>query len=72
MAISPITFAVATPIRAVDKVERVRRRSKAEIEADADTSKGSSVISRTRAALTPEEMASDAIQEALQNIRLGG
>jgi len=71
MAISPITFAVAAPIRAVDKVERVRR-SKAEIEADADTSKGSSVISRTRAALTPEEMASDAIQEALQNIRLGG
>ena len=72
MAISPITFAVAAPIRAVDKVERVRRRSKAEIEADADTSKGSSVISHTRAALTPEEMASDAIQEALQNIRLGG
>lgn len=72
MAISPITFAVAAPIRAVEKVERIRRRSKAEIKADADESSGSPFVSRTRAALTPEEMASDSTQEALQNIRLGG
>ena len=72
MAISPITFAVAAPIRAVEKVERVRRRSKAEIEVDAEASKGFAAIARTRAPLTPEEMASDAIQEALHNIRLGG
>lgn len=73
MAISPLSFALAAPVPGVERLERVKRRNKAEAKMAASDVDGSSLPrSYTRAPLSPEELASDATQEALQNIRLGG
>ena len=73
MAISPINFFMSAPVKSVAAVERVKRRTKAETKAIADSvGVSSAYFNPTRAAQSPEERASDSTQEALQNIRLGG
>ena len=72
MALPPIGFLTAAPIRAAQAVERGRRRSKAEIKEDEAMNAVVQQFEPTYAATTPEEFASDATREALQKIKFGG
>jgi len=71
MTIAPVNFITAEPIRAVDPAERVKRR-RADETKSGGSGRGGLWLEPIRAALQPEEMASDATQAALQSIRLGG
>jgi hypothetical protein len=72
MTISPVSFVASPPIRAIERVERVKRRAKSKWD-DEETE----ILSESRAepmfaASSPEEVASDATRDGLLKIRLGG
>ncbi len=71
MTIAPVNFLTASPVRAADPAERVKRRRTDETKS-AGSGHGGVWLEPMPAALEPEEMASDATREALQSIRLGG
>jgi len=72
MTISPVTFVASAPIKAVDRVGRVKRRAKS--ASDNERQDGASVPAAEpmHAAASAEDLASDNTRDALLNIRLGG
>ncbi len=72
MSISPVTFVAAAPIRAIERVERVKRRAKSALDDEEQGVAADTLRAPTFAAASAEQLASDATREGLLSIRLGG
>ena len=70
MTISPITFVTASPIKAVERVQRVTRRPRHQTKLDGD--EPSDAPEPLQPALSAEELASVETRDALLGIKLGG
>jgi hypothetical protein len=72
MTISPVTIVAAAPIKAIDRVQSVKRRVKSALDDDERDNAREPASQRMFAAASPEELASDSTRDGLLNIRLGG
>jgi hypothetical protein len=72
MTISPVTFVASAPIKAIERVERVKRRAKSQVTREVEGAEADFASEPMFAAVSPEELATDSTRDALLNIRLGG
>jgi len=72
MTISPVTLITSAPVRAIERVERVKRRARSKLDSEEAVGAVDAAPEPMFAAVSAEELASDNTRDALLNIRLGG